>query len=136
MGAIARGSLRVLGRRARAAKASAFAAIREQDPLPPLAGTVDILPSEQTSVLANRLDYHPRPSFQDYSTYTAGLIDANRDFYAGGAAPDWVLFGPGGLDDRYPTLTEGCALGLSCSGGTSPSAGPVPSWPCIAGRRH
>ena len=92
---------------ARVAKADAFATIREQHPLPPLTGTVDILPSEQSSVLASGLDYHPRPSFQDYSTYTAGLIEANRDFYAGASAPEWVLFGIGGLDDRYPTQTEG-----------------------------
>ena len=91
----------------RAAKAAAFAAVRAAHPLPPLDGTVDILPSEQTSVLAAGLDYHPRPSFQDYSTYTAGLIAANVAFYEGASAPEWVLFGIGGLDDRFPAAMEG-----------------------------
>jgi hypothetical protein len=91
----------------RAAKAAAFAAVRAAHPLPRLDGTVDILPSEQTSVLAAGLDYHPRPSFQDYSTYTAGLIAANLAFYEGPAAPEWVLFGVGGLDDRFPATMEG-----------------------------
>ena len=91
----------------RAAKAAAYAAVRAAHPLPSLDGTVDILPSEQTSVLAAGLDYHPRPSFQDYSTYTAGLIAANVAFYEGASAPEWVLFGIGGLDDRFPAAMEG-----------------------------
>ena len=91
----------------RAAKAAALVAIRAAHPLLSLDGTVDILPSEQTSVLAAGLDYHPRPSFQDYSTYTAGLIAANVAFYEGPSAPEWVLFGIGGLDDRFPAATEG-----------------------------
>ncbi len=93
--------------RLRDAKAEAFATIRQAHPLPALEGTVDIIPSAQTSVLAAGLDYRPRPSFQDYSTYTAGLIAANVAFYTGPEAPDWVLFGIGGLDDRYPAATEG-----------------------------
>ena len=92
---------------ARQAKAAAWAAIRAAQPLPALAGGVDMVPSAQSAVLANRLDYRPRPSFQEYSTYTAGLIAANARFYDGPTAPDWVIFGPGGLDDRYPTMTEG-----------------------------
>ena len=92
---------------ARQAKAAAFEAIRTAQPLPALAGGVDTVPSAQSAVLANRLDYRPRPSFQEYSTYTAGLIAANARFYGGPTAPDWVIFGPGGLDDRYPAMTEG-----------------------------
>lgn len=92
---------------ARRDKAAALEAIRAATPLPPLTGGVDMLPSAQSAVLASRLDYRPRPSFQEYSTYTAGLIAANRRFYAGPAAPAWVIFGVGGLDDRYPAMTEG-----------------------------
>ena len=93
--------------KARQDKAAAFEAIRAASPLPGLIGGVDMLPSAQSAVLANRLDYRPRPSFQEYSTYTAGLIAANRRFYAGSRAPAWVIFGVGGLDDRYPAMTEG-----------------------------
>lgn len=92
---------------ARAAKAKAWAEIRASRPLAGLDGSVDMLPSDQSAVLANGLDYRPRPSFQDYSTYTAGLIAANDAFIAGDRAPDWVIFGGGSLDDRYPTSTEG-----------------------------
>ena len=92
---------------ARGAKAEAWAHIRAAQPLPALPGGVDILPSEQGAVLAAGLDYRPRPSFQDYSTYTPGLIAANAAFYAGPEAPRWVIVGGGALDDRYPTSTEG-----------------------------
>lgn len=92
---------------ARAAKAAAWAGIRDAQPLPPLAGGVDMLPSDQSALLANGLDYRPRPSFQDYSTYSAGLIGANAAFYAGPRAPDWVIFDAGALDDRHPNTTEG-----------------------------
>ena len=89
------------------AKTAAWTAIRMQHPLSSLAGTVDIISSEQSAVLANKLDYHPRPSFQDYATDTAGLIAANAVFYESAAAPDWVLFANDVLDDRFPTSIEG-----------------------------
>ncbi|MGI3898991.1 MAG: hypothetical protein ACRYGP_15885 [Janthinobacterium lividum] len=92
---------------ARASKAAGWAAIRAFQPLPALEGGVDVLPPQQSAVLASGLDYRPRPSFQDYSTYTAGLIAANADFYAGPMAPAWVLFDGSVLDDRYPTTGEG-----------------------------
>ena len=95
--------------RARADKASAWAALRNAHPLPNLVGSVDMVPSEQSAVLANGLDYRPRPSFQEYSTYTKGLIAANRAFFAGRDAPDWLIFGSGALDDRYPTSIEGAS---------------------------
>ncbi len=92
---------------AAADKDAAWDAIRAEHPISNLAGTVDIIPSEQSAVLANKLDYHPRPSFQDYATDTAGLIAANAAFYEGPSAPDWVLFGNDAIDGRYPTSIEG-----------------------------
>lgn len=92
---------------ARLGKDAAWAAIRAAHPLPKLAGRVDVIPSVQSHLLANGLDYHPRPSFQDYASYTAGLIAANAAFYAGTDAPDWVLFGIGGFDERYSNTSEG-----------------------------
>ena len=92
---------------ARANKLAAYAQISAAYPLPKLVGTVDIVPSRQTALIANGIDYKPRPSFQDYSTYTAGLIEANRAFYEGLSAPEWILFDIGGLDDRYPSMSEG-----------------------------
>ena len=90
-----------------AIREDAIRMVRAETPLPALQGTVDILPSAQSAVLAAGLDYHPRPSFQSYGTYTAGLIAANRRFYTGPSAPDWVLFGPETTDDRFPNMVEG-----------------------------
>ncbi|RYC29153.1 hypothetical protein D3273_25475 [Lichenibacterium minor] len=96
-----------------ARKASAWAGIAQAMPLGDLPGTVDILPSAQTAVLAAGLDYRGRPSFQEYSTYTASLAAGNRAFLEGSAAPRWVLFGPEspegymGIDSRFPALAEG-----------------------------
>ena len=100
-----------------ARKAAAWAGIAAAGPLGPasrpLPGAVDILPSAQTRVLAAGLDYRGRPSFQEYSTYTAGLIAANRAFLDGERAPRWVLFGPESplgfmaLDGRFPGFAEG-----------------------------
>ena len=94
-------------------KAAAWAGIAAAGPLDALPGPVDIIPSLQTRVLAAGLDYRGRPSFQEYSTYTAGLAAANRAFLEGDRAPRWVLFGPElplgvmALDDRFPAFAEG-----------------------------
>ncbi|MCH7987945.1 MAG: hypothetical protein IID46_02205, partial [Planctomycetes bacterium] len=39
--------------------------IRENNPLPPLVGTVDVLPHDLMSVIASGLDYQPRPVIQN-----------------------------------------------------------------------
>ena len=97
----------------RAAKAQRWHDLAEAAPLARLEGGVDIIPSVQSRVIASGLDYRPRPSFQEYSTYTPGLVAANRAFLAGPKAPAWILFGPESglgsmsIDNRYPNLTEG-----------------------------
>lgn len=88
-------------------KVQAWRNIREQRPLRRLSGSVDIIPSDQAIVIANDLDYHPRPVFQEYFAYTPRLIDTNRDFFASPLAPDWLLFAPGSIDNRYPNSAEG-----------------------------
>ena len=99
--------------RLEAAKVAAWAGIARSMPLGDLPGTVDILPSAQAAVLAAGLDYRGRPSFQEYSTYTAALAGVNRAFLDGPAAPRWMLFGPEspegymGIDERFPSLAEG-----------------------------
>lgn len=97
----------------RAEKAQRWRELAALAPMPLLKGTVDVIPSQQSRVMASGLDYRPRPSFQEYSTYTPALIAANRAFLEGPGAPEWVLFGPESgfgamtLDLRYPNLTEG-----------------------------
>ena len=101
------------GARLAAAKADAWTGVARAMPLGSLPGGVDIIPSAQTAVLAAGLDYRGRPSFQEYSTYTAALAGANRAFLESPAAPRWILFGPEspegymGLDSRFPALAEG-----------------------------
>ncbi len=96
-----------------AAKSAAWAGIADAGPLPALAGSVDIIPSRQSRVLAAGLAYRGRPSFQEYGTYTAGLAAANRAFIEGPQAPRWVLFGPESplgfmtIDGRFPSSAEG-----------------------------
>ncbi len=94
-------------------KLSAVAKMTEFYPLPKLDGGVDTIPSMQSRIIANGLAYAPRPGFQEYSTYTRGLAEANRRFIEGPLAPKWILFGPepGGvdltIDARYSNFAEG-----------------------------
>lgn len=89
-------------------KELAWNRVRKALPLPALAGTVDTLPSIQSSILAHGLKYQPRWSFQDYATYAVPLSARNlADIETHG--PDYLLFGPGvmNIDGRYPALAEG-----------------------------
>lgn len=90
---------------------AALAEIRARNPLPRLAGSIDTIPSIQGAVIAFGLDggatYRPRPVIQEYSTYTAALIEANLAASESDRAPDTVLLAPGSIDNRYPTLAEG-----------------------------
>lgn len=88
---------------------ASLARIRNQHPLPPLQGSVDIIPSMQAVILANGYNYRPRPIFQEYVAYTPKLIAANRAFWGSDRAPDYLFFAPGSIDDRYPSSAEGAA---------------------------
>jgi hypothetical protein len=81
--------------------------LRRDNELPRVQGSVDMLPAEAAVLIAHRLDYRPRPSFQDYATYTPALAQLNRDFYLGQRAPDNLLISDlGTLDGRLPSLNE------------------------------
>lgn len=94
-----------------AEKEQQFAAAREQlhaaALLPVVNGSVDIIPSRQSEVIAAQLDYRPRPTIQEYSTYSSPLIQRNRAFYLSPKAPDFVFFAPGSIDGRHPASAEG-----------------------------
>lgn len=85
----------------------ALAAVKAQDPLPSLKGTVDIYSWDQADILAHGLDYSPRPVFQSYSAYTPALIQRNAERLAGSGAPDYVLFAIQTIDERLPALEDG-----------------------------
>jgi hypothetical protein len=90
----------------KAEKKAAWEAMRAKEPLPSLQGSVDVIPSIQSSLLANGLDYKPRPSFQEYGTYTKRLIEANRHSLISNG-PTFLLFQPGSIDGRHPAMAEG-----------------------------
>jgi hypothetical protein len=83
------------------------AALRAERPLPPIKGSVDVLPSIQSAVIAAGLDYRPRFTIQEYTTYTRALIEKNRESWFGPRAPDHILFGLDPIDNRLPALSEG-----------------------------
>jgi hypothetical protein len=83
-------------------------AVRAQAaPVRVLDGTVDSLPTLQHTLIAAGLDYRPRPTVDEYTTYTPALVQRNRAFFAGTRAPDYFLFWPATIDNRYPGLAEG-----------------------------
>ncbi|WP_344255865.1 hypothetical protein [Terrabacter carboxydivorans] len=86
---------------------SAVASISQDVSLPALAGTVDIYSYNQADVLSRSLNWSPRPVFQSYSAYSVELAERNRAHLSGGAAPEWVIFAPQAIDDRYPSAEDG-----------------------------
>ncbi|MGH7788306.1 MAG: hypothetical protein ACRERC_15665 [Candidatus Binatia bacterium] len=90
-----------------AAKERAWATIRAESPLPALAGSVDIIPSRQSAVIAHGLAFRPRPAFQEYQTFKPRAIEANRRYFSSTARPEWLLFTPGSIDGRHPASAEG-----------------------------
>jgi hypothetical protein len=81
--------------------------IKESSALPKLNGSVDIIPSNQIEVIANNLNYHPRPIFQSYTAHAPILIRKNREFFASLKAPQNLIFGLDDIDGRYPGSSEG-----------------------------
>jgi hypothetical protein len=88
------------------AKEEAWARLRAAQEMPRVNGSVDAIPSIQSSLLAYGLDYRPRYSFQEYATFTRRLIDANRRGLTE-HGPDFLLMQPGSIDYRFPALAEG-----------------------------
>ena len=93
----------------------ASAALRQQFPLPPLQGTVDLYPTAASVALAHASSYCPRPVFQSYSAYTPGLAALNAEHLRGPRAADNILFDIDPLDSwairpdhgRFPSLDDG-----------------------------
>jgi hypothetical protein len=81
--------------------------LRSARPLPKLQGTVDTIPSIQSALIANGLQYWPRPVFQEYVTYTHGLVERNRAFFQSDRAPKYILMAPEAIDARHPATAEG-----------------------------
>jgi hypothetical protein len=81
--------------------------VRLQTNMPDVTGSVDIIPSRQSEVIASGLDYTPRPTIQEYTAYSRALIERDRAFFRSIKAPDYVFFAPGSIDGRHPASAEG-----------------------------
>lgn len=86
---------------------AALAAVRARHTLDGIAGTVDLYPTEVAAVLANDLDWDPRPVIQSYSAYTERLAALNAESLARPGAPNTILFQVAAIDGRYPALDDG-----------------------------
>jgi hypothetical protein len=84
----------------------ANALIREQRPLPSVAGSVDVYPSELSTIFAHGFDWVPRPVFQSYSAYDANLDALNSGHLEGPNAPRHVFFRVQPIDGRFPALED------------------------------
>ena len=85
----------------------AKASLKLAAPLPLLNGTIDMIPSAQSELIANDLTYRPRPTVQEYTTYSRKLVDLNRAFFESNRAPEYLLVTPGSIDHRHPASAEG-----------------------------
>ncbi|MGD0350633.1 MAG: hypothetical protein ABSB84_10025 [Verrucomicrobiota bacterium] len=81
--------------------------IRNEFPVPPLTGDVDVYPWNQVALLAHGLSYRPRPVFQSYSAYTPELAELNAAFLRDNRAASNILFETQGGDDRFASLDDG-----------------------------
>jgi len=85
----------------------ALAALARTSPVQALDGSVDAIPSLQSSLIAAGLDYRPRPTIQEYTSYSPSMIALNRRFFSGPRAPDYLIFDTTTIDNRPPFMTEG-----------------------------
>ncbi len=85
-----------------------MAAIKASNHLPPLDGTVDLLPAELNVLVANNYNYQPRPVIQSYLAYRKSLIKTNENFWQTKKAADFVVLQK--MEDTYgyyPALHDG-----------------------------
>jgi glycosyltransferase involved in cell wall biosynthesis len=72
--------------------------------------SIDMVTQEPGLLLANGLNWTPRPVFQSYSAHAPELQRLNRDLFRSASAPDFVLFRGDTLDGRLPTQDDGPAV--------------------------
>jgi hypothetical protein len=81
--------------------------IRNEFPIPPVEGDVDIYPWNQVALFAHGLRYHPRPVIQSYSAYTPELAELNAAHLRSDRAASNILFEIRLENHRYPSLDDG-----------------------------
>ena len=66
--------------------------------------SVDIYPWGTAYILANNLNWKPRPVFQSYAAYTPWLDEANYNFFKSNNSPSYIIWITKGTDiARLPT---------------------------------
>jgi hypothetical protein len=68
--------------------------------------SVDILPTEVSTLYFNGLHYEPRPVIQSYVAYTEYLDSLDAHKYRSPGAPDYLLFSVATIDGRVPFFDE------------------------------
>jgi hypothetical protein len=68
--------------------------------------TVDIIPTEISTIYFNGLNYDPRPTLQSYAAYNSYLDSLNRAKYLAPDAPEYVLFTLDGTLERFAWSDE------------------------------
>ncbi len=89
---------------------SAMAGWRAAFPLPHVTGPTDIYSSGQTILLANRLDWSPRPALQSFTAFSGAVAKADLDHLEGiGRRPPVqnVFFKVESEGYRVPTMEDG-----------------------------
>lgn len=71
---------------------------------------IDVLMNAQSNLLANNLNYDPRPVFQGYAAYSSKLAQLNDTFFRSADAPKWVMLDWSVIDGNYPTSNDPLAL--------------------------
>ena len=85
----------------------AFEDMRKAYPLEHAGGSVDIYTIRQDILLANGLDWNPRPVFQSFQAYTPALQALNAAHLEGLNSPQQIYFRPETIDGRLPALDDG-----------------------------
>jgi len=83
------------------------AAIRAENVLPPVSGTVDLYPNDLANIFANDLEYQPRPTVQSFSAYTDKLARLNLEHLSQPNAPQNILFDLNPIDRRMASFEDG-----------------------------
>ena len=102
---------------------AALQGIRTRDPLPPLSGSVDVYPWNAAAVLANGLDYRPRPVFQSFAVFNSTLLEINRQHLDSDRAASTILFELATIDGRLVAEDEGALWPLLASRYDTEAAG-------------
>ena len=82
-------------------------AIRAENVLPPISGTVDLYPNEIATLFSYDLEYQPRPTFQSFSAYTGKLARLNAEHLTTPDAAENILFDLAPIDGRMASFEDG-----------------------------